>query len=151
MSITFDVTERFPAPPDKVFAALTDLDSARHWMNGFVRLEQLTGNGFEVGTTWLETRKMHGKEATEHFEVTALDPPSHIGLEVDGRKGTSRKGTYLFDYRLEPDGDGTRVTLHGEIRDLGRFGGILGRMMVGPYRKACARDMTALRDHMRGA
>ncbi len=64
MAITFDVTERFPVAPDRFYAALTDLEGARSWM------------------------------------------------------------------------------------DLGRFGGLLGRLMVGPYKQACVRDLVALRDHM---
>ena len=148
MAITFDVTERFPVAPDRVYAALTDLEGIRSWIRGFVRLEQVAGHGFEVGTAWLETRKIFGREATEHFEVTAMEPPKRIVLRVDGRKGSSKRGEYLYDYHIEPDADGSVVHLHGEIRDLGRFGGLLGRLMVGPYKQACVKDLVALRDHM---
>lgn len=148
MAIEFDVVEDFDHPPDVVFDALTDLDGMGQWMPGFVGLERLNGPGFQVGTEFRETRKFFGKLATEQFEVTACRPPALIGLRVDGSKGSSKQGEYLFDYRLEPTRGGTRVVLHGEIRGMKGPMALLGKLMVGPYKKACAKDLQALREHM---
>jgi len=148
MAIEFTVTQHFVAPPERVFDALTDLEGAADWMPGLVGIEQLTAGDFGPGTEWRETRRMFGHEATEQFEVTDCEPPRHLGLRVDGTRGTSRRGEYLFDYRLEPSGGGTEVVLHGQIRELGTIMGLLGRLMKGPYRKACAKDLEALARHL---
>jgi carbon monoxide dehydrogenase subunit G len=148
MPIRFQIEESFTARPDRVFLALTDLEAAKEWMPGFVRIERLSDSGFHVGTEWRETRRLFGREATEQFEVTRCDPPSRIGIRVDGAKGSSKRGEFLFDYRLEPRGGGTLVTLDGEIRGIGGIFGLLGKVMVGPYKKAIAKDLRALKEHL---
>ncbi len=151
MPIEFSVTQHIPGPPDRVFRVLTDLDAAADWMPGFVRIEKLDKGALGVGSEWRETRVFFGREATEQFEVTRLDSPNELSVRVDGSKGSSRRGEYLFDYRLHPKGGGTDVTLHGTIRGLGRFGTLVGRLFVGHYKKACANDLRALAEHLEGS
>ncbi len=148
MALEFSITHHFAGAPHRVFAALTDLEGAAAWMPGFVRIERVSGPAFGPGTRWRETRKLFGKEATEEFEVTACRSPRHLAVRVDGAKGSSKRGQYLFDYSLAPAGSGTDVTLRGEIRGLGGFGMLVGRLLVGPYRKACAKDLAALARHL---
>jgi carbon monoxide dehydrogenase subunit G len=151
MALAFSVTQHFAPPPARVFAALTDLEGAAAWMPGFVRIERVGGGAsFGPGTTWRETRKLFGREATEEFEVTACRSPRHIAVRVDGTKGSSRRGEYLFDYTLAPAPAGTEVTLRGEIRGLGLLGMLVGRLLIGPYRRACAQDLQALARHLEG-
>ncbi|HEU0015272.1 MAG TPA: SRPBCC family protein [Longimicrobium sp.] len=144
MSIEFDVTQRFAAPPERVFHALTDLDAAREWMQGFVRLERVGEVASGPGMRFRETRRMYGRDATEEFEVTTYDPPRALGLYIDGSKGSSKRGEYRFDYRLEPDGDGTVVHMHGSMTGMPKVLGWLGKLLAGPFKKACARDLSAL-------
>ena len=39
MAVQFEVARHFPADPDRVFEALTDLDGASAWMPGLVKIE----------------------------------------------------------------------------------------------------------------
>jgi carbon monoxide dehydrogenase subunit G len=151
MAIEFTLTQHISGAPDLVFHALTDLDGAADWMPGFVRIEKLSQGEFGVGFEWRETRKFFGKEATEQFEVTRCESPTELSVRVDGSKGSSRRGEYLFDYRLQPKGAGTDVTLHASISGLGRFGTLVGRLFVGQYKKACAKDLGALAEHLEGS
>jgi hypothetical protein len=92
---------------------------------------------------------MFGREATEEFQVTAVDRPHRLELRVDGSKGSSGRGEYLFTYRLEPsDGAATDVRLTGEIRGLTGVAGVVGRLFSGTYRKSCAKDLAALKRHL---
>ena len=150
MAIEFEVHEFMAVPPEEVYRALTDLDGAADWMPGLIRVEKLSEGGFAPGFQWRETRKMFGKEATEQFEVTDCDPPRKIALRVDGTKGTSGRGEYLFEFRLQPDQGGTRVYMGGTIQDTGVVGTLLGWLLVFPYKKACAKDLRALKDHLEG-
>lgn len=151
MPIEFTLTQHIAKAPDQVFHALTDLEGAGDWMPGFVRIEKLGAGELAVGYEWRETRKFFGKEATEQFEVTRCESPTELSVRVDGSKGSSRRGEYLFDYRLQPRGAGTEVTLHGSIRGLGRFGTLISKLFVGQYKKACANDLRALAEHLEGA
>lgn len=136
------------APPDRVFAAMTDFDGYGHWMNGFVGVEKLTQGPFGVGTEWRETRRMFGREASEVFEVTACEPPSRLNLRVDGTRGASRKGEYRFEYQLSPEGTGTRVRVNGQIHMPGWIAGLMSRMFAGMFKKALDKDMQALKQHV---
>jgi hypothetical protein len=101
-----------------------------------------------VGSRWRETRKVFGREATEEFEVTRLEPPRFLALRCEGCRGTSGRGEYLFNFESEPQAHGSRLTVHGEIRGLGRLWELAGRIFAGTYRKAMARDLAALRHHL---
>jgi uncharacterized protein YndB with AHSA1/START domain len=144
MAVQFEVARHFPADPDRVFEALTDLDGASAWMPGLVKIEPADAARMTVGTRWRETRRMFGHEATEEFEVTTVDAPRRLGLRVDGTKGSSKRGEYLFDYSLKPSDGGTEVVLNAQIRGLSGIAAFVGRLFVGPFKKAVTRDLDAL-------
>ena len=150
MSITFRVTRELAASPHEIFRAMTDLDGAGEWMPGFVRIQRLGAPGeLGVGSRWRETRRMFGKEATEEFEVTEVSPPERLRLRVDGSKGASGAGEFLFTYTLVPTVLGTLVTLDGEIRGLTGVMGVMGRVFSGIFKRACTRDLDALGNHLK--
>ncbi|HSJ16118.1 MAG TPA: SRPBCC family protein [Longimicrobiales bacterium] len=148
MPITFSLLEDYDAPPARVYRALTDLDDAGAWMTGLVRIERLDPGPLVVGSRWRETRRMFGREASEEFEVTRLEPPAHLALRCDGTKGASGCGEFLFDFELEPQAGGTRLTLHGEIRGMGGMWQMFGKLFAGSYRRAVRKDLAALRQHL---
>jgi uncharacterized protein YndB with AHSA1/START domain len=94
------------APPERVWAAMTDLEQAPAILRGVTRVEVLSGDGFAVGTRWRETRKMFGKDETQTLEVATCSPP---------RSATVTSQQLGVDYRivhtLEPVDGGTLVTI----------------------------------------
>ncbi|WP_421378215.1 SRPBCC family protein [Bacillus salacetis] len=148
MSIQFEVNRTFQVNKEEAYSALIDLDSARHWMQGFVRIERFDQGPLKEGSQWKETRKMFGKEASEIFEVIKLEEPDKIMLRCDGTKGTTGKGEFLFTYILTQTREGTNVTLLGEIRGLTGLSKMFGKLMAGTFKKACAKDLDSLRDHL---
>jgi uncharacterized protein YndB with AHSA1/START domain len=147
MPASFASETYIEARPERVFATMTDVDGFRHWMQGFVGAEKLTEGPVGVGTEWRETRKMFGREASEVFEVTAYEAPSRLGLRVDGTRGSSRKGEYRFEYVLVPEGTGTRLGMSGEVDMPGLLGRLMSRLFVGTFKKACDKDLTAMKQH----
>ncbi|HVK71263.1 MAG TPA: SRPBCC family protein [Polyangium sp.] len=147
--ISFTSEHRIDAPPERVFEAMTHPEGFGDWMQGFVRAERLTPGAFGVGTEFRETRKMFGKEATEHFEVTTCVPGKRLGLRVDGTKGSTGKGEYRFDYDFEPAGTGTIVRTNAVI-DMpgGLFTKIMSKLMGGFFKKGCDKDLDALKTYM---
>lgn len=148
MPIRFTMEESFPAPPERVFAVLTELDAAHEWMPNLVRIEKLTAGPFAVGTSWRETRRIFGKEASEQFDVTEHEPPRTLALYVDGRKGASGNVEYRFRYTLDPDPMGTRVRLDGEIDSKSFLGRLTGKLFVGMFRRTISKDFAAMRTHL---
>lgn len=147
MSIQFDAQMLFKVPKDTLYQSLLDVDAAKHWMQGLVRMERLDEGPMKVGSRWKETRKMMGKEATEVFEVIDLEPDK-IQLYVDGSKGTTGKGEYLYTYILKDLGDSTELTLHGEIQGMTGLGKIIGKLMVGTFKKLTLKDLEALKAYL---
>lgn len=91
----------FPQPPDAVWRALTDSEQLAAWMypNDF---EPRVGHRFTFRVP-PSPRLEHG--LTVHCEVIECDPPRKLAFTwVVGDVLDTR-----VSYRLEPDGDGTRV------------------------------------------
>ena len=144
----FDTEVEFDASPGQVFDAMADIDGFGRWMQGFVAAEKLSEGPYGVGTRWRETRRMFGKEASELFEVRTCERPMELTLYVDGSQGSTGKGEYLFRYRLQPAGSGTRLRCEAQVTMPGLFAKLLGWLFIGSFKKACDRDLYALRDHL---
>lgn len=145
MALQLTLTDSIAAPPDRVFAVMTDMDSVSKWMPNLVKIETVTSGPYGPGTRWRETRKMFGKEATWEFEVKRAEPGRLLELYVDGKKGSSKRGEYRFTYYLEPSGPGTSVRMEGEIGGMGWLAELFGKMFLGHFKKACAKDLTAMK------
>jgi uncharacterized protein YndB with AHSA1/START domain len=92
-------------PGEEVFAFVADPRNLSRWQAALVRLEGLTGAPIQVGSSWIEVRRVGPRESTVTVKVTEFDPPRSFGwvgdagiLRVEGR----------FDF--EGVADGTRVT-----------------------------------------
>jgi carbon monoxide dehydrogenase subunit G len=151
MALSFTLQMHFDASPETVFRMLTDLETAREWMPGFVSREKLTEGEFGPGTEWRETRKMYGRNATEQFQVTGYEPHGKLELFVDGTKGTTGRGYFRFTYDLAPENQGTLVKLSAEVGGMGKIMELVGRLFLGSFKKACARDLQAMRAHMQAS
>ena len=149
MSIRFQVHRTIHASQEKVYESLIDLDDAKEWMQGFGGIERLDEGPVQEGSQWLETRKIFGQKATEHFEVVQLVHPEKIVLRCDGTKGTTGKGEFIYTYNLFSKNDmDTDVTLSGEINELTGMAKFFGKMMGGTFKKACAKDLDALKQYI---
>ncbi|MFA9429207.1 SRPBCC family protein [Egicoccus sp. AB-alg2] len=134
------VSRHVDAPPERVWAVLTDLERSPEVIGAIQSVEVHTGPGFEVGTRWTETRTMMGRTASETMEVTAVDPGRSYVVEADSG-GTH----YRSEFRLAPDGDGTALTMTFDGQPSGLGGRVaaatLGRLLARPTRKALAADL----------
>jgi uncharacterized protein YndB with AHSA1/START domain len=137
------------APPERVFAAITDPEQIRQWMPNLVAFEMLTNGQVGAGSQFKETRKIMGKAGHEIFEVTAYEPPRRLDLLVDGAKGSSGKGEYRFRYDLEPSGSGTRLKMDSNI-DMpgGLFTKLMIKLFAGMFKKACVKDLVAMKTYV---
>jgi uncharacterized protein YndB with AHSA1/START domain len=148
MPMKYQLTERFTHPPDRVFQLVTDVTTHPEWMPNVKRLEMLTDGDMQVGSSWRSTRTFFGYEGTEYFEVAAFDPPKRLLLRVDGKKGTSGRGEFRFDYHFEHSNGGTLLTLYGEIAGFDTLGKLAQRLFLTAFKAAVRRDHTAFRQHL---
>ncbi len=130
------------APADKVWAVMTNLEGFSEAINGIVSVERLDdGSGFEVGTSWRETRIMFGRTATEDMWVTKLDPGHSYVVEAN-----SHGAEYRTTQSVEPDAEGTSVlsmsfgaTPTGTVAKV--MSATVGRLFANATRKAFEKDL----------
>lgn len=134
---------------EQVYNSFLDLDSAKEWMQGLVRIERLDDGPIQEGSQWKETRKVFGTKSTEHFEVVELVESKIAKFRCDGEKGTTGKGLYTFTYSFEEKKDNvTEVMLHGSVEGLYGFSKLFGKMMASMFKKACAKDLDNLKKRL---
>ena len=136
------------AKPEAVWHAIADITNWNRWMPNLVKVEKLTSGDFAAGTKWRETRKMFGKEASEVFEVIHAAPPHALSLRCDGSNGTTGKGVFNFDYSIGPVPQGSVVCMTGNIEMPGLLAGLMIRIFGGMMKKACEKDLHALKKYL---
>lgn len=79
-------TGRLPAPPDEVFAYISDLDRLSEWQAGIVDARRTSDGPLGVGATASVTRELMGQRIVAPLTITDYDPPSRLGIgsEVSG-------------------------------------------------------------------
>jgi uncharacterized protein YndB with AHSA1/START domain len=99
---------RLPAPPERVWALLTDVAAYPRWRGDVTAVELLPPR--DGRAAWRETSR-HGKIT---FETTEADPPRRLVSRI-ADAGLPFGGAW--EYQLTPDGVGTRivVTERGEV------------------------------------
>lgn len=88
----------------EVWAVLTDLDRTPKVLRSVERIERVSGQGYDVGVTWIEDRRLFGKTETETLTITLADPPRRAVHEAESQ-GTR----YRTEYSLHPSSLGTRL------------------------------------------
>ena len=103
---------RVDAPPEELFAYLSDLANLPEWQPGIVSAEITSGDELGVGTTARVVRDLMGQRIEAPMTVTAYEPPSRLAIrsEVSGVKATA-------ELDLAPaDGAATDLGFAMEIR-----------------------------------
>ena len=137
------VTQRIEAPVETVFRLATDVD---HWagrITGITKVERLTNGPVGVGTRFKETRMMFGKQATETMEFSAFEPNRRYQLTAD-----SCGALYQTEFRFEPDGTGTRLSVDMRVTARSFFAKLmkpLAWLMCGMMKKCLMKDLDDLK------
>ena len=138
-----EVQTTIAAPPERVFAAATDLASLPETMSGIDSVEVLSDGPFGEGTRWRETRTLYGRQATEEMWVTGFDPPRSYMVEA-----ASHGARYRTEITFVPEGDGTRVTFTFAARPVSlvaRLFSVFGGLMLKSVRTALEADLEDLK------
>lgn len=119
--------------PEDVFAYIADFPRHPEWQEGLVTVKVETEGPLRVGTRVVHRRKVGPQTVATTSEITTYDPPHTVAFRgVDGP--IRGKGSQ----RVEPAGDGSRVSFEMELEGHG-----FGRLMLPMARKQAARQVAA--------
>ncbi len=132
------------APREHVFSVLSDIAGWPDQISGIDRVELLTEGPVRVGTRFRETRRMHGREATEEMTVAELVAPERLVLTAENH-GTH----YRASHYLEADGSSrTRLRLEFEGRPVSFLAWLcvpLATLFKGAVKRAMLADLADLK------
>lgn len=133
------VESRIAAPPEAVFAVVTDIARWPEIITAVERIDILTAGPIAVGTRFRETRRMFGREATEVMTIAELAAPHRFVLTAHNH-GTR----YRAAHHVTPVSTGTLLHLAFEGHPeslLARIMVPMGLLMLEHVRKQLARDL----------
>jgi carbon monoxide dehydrogenase subunit G len=134
-----EVETEVAAPPDVVYATVTDVVRWPDFMRGVERVEILTPDPLAAGTMFRETRTMFGRSATEEMTVAVLDPPRRFDLTAENH-GTR----YHIAHEVSAAGDGSRLRLSFEgtpVTLAAKIGSVVALLFKGAVMKQLRSDL----------
>jgi len=125
MAEGFEVETVIAAPPEKVWAAMTDFAQAPSWMPGLHEVAPRDDQPLGTGKVFTVTMSTKGRGKQRDMTLSDWHPSDRFAL-------SSREGgvTATYTYSLAPSGDGTRVKLHGACEAKGLFWRLLHPLIV---------------------
>ena len=125
MAKGFEVETVIAAPPDKVWAAMTDFAQAPRWMPGLHEVAPKDDQPLGAGKVFTVTMSTKGRGKQRNLTLSDWRPSDRFAL-------SSQEGgvTATYTYFLAPSGDGTRVKLNGACEAKGPFWRLLHPLIV---------------------
>lgn len=140
---TVKVSSEIGAPVDVVFARFTDVPHAKDRVGGITDIKMLTPAGFGLGTRWIESRQVLGRQDDAEMEVTAFE--KNRGYTITHHKAGVRIDTaFTFD----PTPAGTRVGVEFGLNGQGLPPGLLAPLewaISDKVRDVLAQDLADLK------
>lgn len=140
---TVKVSSDIGAPVDTVFARFTDIEHATTRVGGIKSVKMLTPLGFGLGTRWIESREVLGRQDDAEMEVTAFE--KNRGYTITHHKGGVRIDTrFTFD----PNPSGTTVGIEFGLNSHGLPPGLLAPLewaISDKVRDVLAQDLADLK------
>jgi uncharacterized protein YndB with AHSA1/START domain len=99
--------ETLAASPESVFDFVADVANQATWNKDVSNLVQLTDGPPQVGTKMTGEFNRLGRIDTE---ITVFERPSRLVLS-----STGAQADMTLDFRFVPDGEGTQMTVSGEV------------------------------------
>jgi carbon monoxide dehydrogenase subunit G len=114
--INLDLGTLIDRPVKDVFAFVADPNNMAKWNSAVVSLQQITPGTVGVGTKFKSVGEMMGRRIEGEMQVTALEPDSHCGYQVNA--GPMQVNLNLS---FKPVGTGTKISLNAQGNPAGIF------------------------------
>ncbi|HEX9887878.1 MAG TPA: SRPBCC family protein [Nitriliruptorales bacterium] len=134
-SITIDV------PGQTVWDFITEPENNLLVSSNLEEFEQVGEDPVGVGTRFQGIVKVAGRKLSWSNEVAVYDEPKAFHT-----RSVESPIDFTYDTDLEPDGDGTKVTVH---QDIGSFGGFFGKLADPIVLRMYRRDVRANLEKMK--
>lgn len=127
------------APPERVFAYLTEPDHLVRWIGGLKKSEPLTSDGLRVGARSRETVEEDGRRLEMETVVTRLEPGRLLEVQINAGMFEARNR-----FELTQEAGATRVvqTLEAQYRGAAR---LIAPFLKGSVQKKLESDLARLR------
>ena len=114
-------------PPAEVFAFIADMTNGPSWQQGLHSVRRIPPGPVAVGSEHVFERRFAGRMLRSANRITAYDPPHMLAFEIPDGWISGRA-----HYRVEPAGDGARVTCRMEFTAAGArwFEPLLARVLT---------------------
>jgi len=103
-------------PPQEVFDYSSDPANAHKWQSQVLSQEWSSDGPPGVGSTQRAVARFLGRDLESAAEITIWDPPSQHGFKSIGGPVHIEGGM-----KFAPEGDGTKVTMGGQLETSGFF------------------------------
>lgn len=101
------------APPEELFAFVSDIENVAEWQTGVERVERLTPGGVGPGARARVVRTVMGQRIEAPLTVTEYDPPRRLAIE-SSVSGVRARG--VLDLEPTDGGRATSLAFAMEIR-----------------------------------
>jgi uncharacterized protein YndB with AHSA1/START domain len=98
----------FGAPPETIWAAVTDFDAYPSWRTGVKRIERLPDRAGR--TTWIE----HGGSGAITFTIDRAEPPRLLVVRI-ADPSLPFGGAWTYEIAPVPEGARLTITENGEV------------------------------------
>ncbi len=135
-----ETTRLIDAPLPKVFKVLADVRNFSHAVEGIKDIRFLTDQEYGVGTRFVETRIMNGREAATELEVTELQEDQYVRL-------VSHAGGTCWDTVFTVNNNNGLVEMHMrmDVIPANLLSRAMTPMILGMVSKAIEDDMDAVK------
>ncbi len=134
------VSTTIGAPPERVWADVSDISSHVEWMRDAVSITFDAPQRQGVGTSFVCATRVGPLRTNDRLRVTEWREGEVIGIRHEG--AVTGEGRFT----LAPDGEGTRFTWDEELRFPWWLGGSAGATVATPVLRAVwQRNLDALR------
>ena len=116
---THDVSTHINAAPEKVIAFISDVRNRTRYVPSLKSLTVTQGDGSAVGTTWKWKFAVLGREFEGTGRCLKNEPGQLYSFQTEGGLAST------WTYRAEPEGGGTKLTVHVEFKLPEGLGGSL--------------------------
>jgi len=137
-SVSIDV----PAPPEEVWAVVTDLPRLGEWVTTHKAFPAPPPGAVGEGTTFEQEMAVAGASITINWTAQRVEAPRELVWEGKGPVGATATTRYL----LEETGDGTRFTFDSEYElPGGPLGKVVGAAAIGHGESQARESLERLR------
>lgn len=129
--------------PEEVWSVVADLDTHTKWRPSVREFRQVSDGPLGVGARIREVLDWRGREIVIDDVVTTFEPPRRLGI-----RGGWKAADFAVDFRLEPDGDGTTVTMDWPLYPKSLLLKVAAPFMSGAMRRATKEELDLLKAYV---